>query len=178
MKRIFLPFVLAACIAATACSGQPSKSAYQNSTDGLRSLVSDLIAATKASDQPKVSAITKDLKLPNYDAWFKKTFGSDTGAKLSTEYGGRVGDMESAITAMFKKLVDDGQTEIQVRKFDKTGDREATGLQNDALAAMKEPTTLYSVELVKPGNTDGMHLWSWVYTDGGFHLAGKMQAIK
>lgn len=178
MKRIFLPLALAACIAATACAGKAGKSAYPNSTDGLRSLVSDLITATKANDAQKVSAITKDLKLPNYDAWFKKTFGSDTGAKLATEYGGRAGELEAAITAMFKQLVAEGRTEIQVRKFDKAGDREATGLQNDALAAMKEPTPLYSVELVKPGNTDGMHLWSWVYTDGGFHLAGKMQALK
>jgi hypothetical protein len=36
----------------------------------------------------------------------------------------------------------------------------------------------FSVELVKPGNPDGMHLWPWVYADGSFHPAGKMQAVK
>jgi hypothetical protein len=72
--------------------------------------------------------------------------------------------------------VQGGRTEVLVRRLERPGE-EATGLQNDALKAMKRPTPLYSVRLVKPGETTGFHLWSFVRAGGGFRYVGKMAGV-
>ena len=36
----------------------------------------------------------------------------------------------------------------------------------------------YTARFVKPGETLGMHLYNYVYVDGTFRLAGKMDAVK
>ena len=52
-------------------------------------------------------------------------------------------------------------------------DKEAKGLQAEALKAMKEPVALYTVYFKAKGADAGKSVWSWVYVDGAFRIMGK-----
>ena len=157
---------------------QPAKPAYAETKEGLTKLIQDVLAAGKANEKDKLAALIKDLRLPNHDSWFKKTFGDEKGAKLAAEYGESLKKFDEDITKLFADMVKDGKTQVTVLIVKAPDDKEATGLQKDALAAMKEKVALYTVRMTKPGEESGTTLWSFVYVDGGFRLAGKMRAIK
>ena len=150
---------------------------YPESTDGLKRLMSDILTATKAGDKEKAASLVKGLMLTDHSAWFKETFGDATGAKLSDDYAKFLGEFEPSASQLFAQMVEKGQSNIQINRFEKAGDPKATGLQNDALKAMKSPTPLYSVRFIKPGEDAGMHLWSFVFVDGGFRFIGKMNGV-
>ena len=157
---------------------QPAKPAYAETKEGLTKLIQDVLGATKGNEKDKLATLIKGMRLPNHEAWFKKTFGDETGAKLAAEYGDLLKKFDEDITKFFADIVKDGKTQVTVLIVKAPADKDATGLQKDALSAMKAKVALYTVRMTKPGEESGTTLWSFVYVDGGFRLAGKMRAIK
>ena len=183
MTKIKLSILIASSLLIWACGAKGTNGtsgtkanivSYPETTDGLKRLTEDILAATKSGDKAKVSLLVKSLQMSDYEAWFNKTFGSGKGARLSADYKSHLSDFETGATDIFTKMVAEGKTEVRVSRFDKAGNSEATGAQNQALAGMKEPAPLYSVRMVRPGEDLGMHLWSFIYADGSFRFAGKM----
>jgi hypothetical protein len=186
MTKTVLSILIASCLLTWACGAGGSKAttgitgtkantvSYPETTDGLKRLTEDILAATKAGDKTKVSTLVKSLEISDYEAWFNKTFGSEKGAKLSADYRSHLNDFETSATELFIKMVAEDKTEVRVSRFDKAGNSQATGAQNQALGVMKEPVPLYSVRMVRPGEDAGMHLWSFIYADGSFRFVGKL----
>lgn len=75
------------------------------------------------------------------------------------------------------KAAKGGNSEVLAYMVVKDG-AEVTGLQKDALAAMKKEHPLFTVKLVKPGEKIGISVWSLVVQDGSFRFVGKMRKIK
>jgi hypothetical protein len=158
---------------------QPAtKPAYAESKEGLTKLTQDILAASKANEKDKLAELIKGLRLPSHEAWFKKVFGDEKGAKLATEYSDSLKKFDEDMTKFFADIVKEGKSEVSVLVVKSADDKEATGLQKDALAAMKQKVTLYTAQMKKPGQEAGTTLWSFVYVDNGFRLAGKMRALK
>ena len=181
MTKLALGLLMVSCLLASGCGkgtatnkAKANSVSYPETIDGLKGLTQDILAATKSGDKNRVSTLVKSLTMSDYEAWFTKVFGSEKGAKLAADYKAHLNDFEASVTELFTKMVAEGKTEVRVSRFDKAGNSEATGAQNQALAAMKAPVPLYSVRLVKPGEDLGMHLWSFIYADGSFRFAGKM----
>lgn len=148
---------------------------YPESTQGLQKLMEDALAATKAGDKEKVAALVKPLVLPDHAAWFKKTFGDEKGAALAEDYDKMAPRLADELTKLLDARVKDGRTFASAVKIESADDQNATGLQKQAIAAMKEKAALYTVRLGdKPGGS-GFTLWSFVFVDGQFRLAGKMR---
>jgi hypothetical protein len=160
-----------------ACS-KSNKLSHPDSTDGLKTLMSEILDAQKSGDKDKFDGFVKSLELPDADAWFKKVFGDEKGSSVAAQYKTNSTALKQDLSRLFGKIVADGQTEIKVTRLEKADDPLATGNQKDVLAAMKNPVPIYSVRFVKPGETLGMHLYNYVYVDGTFRLAGKMEAAK
>ncbi len=178
IAAVVLAFVVGPAYA-QAPATQPGKSAYPETKEGLTKLIQDVLAASQdAAQKDKLATLIKDMRLPNHEAWFKKTFGDEKGGKLATEYADSLKKFDEEITKFFAGAVKDGKTQVSVMVIKSPDDKDATGLQKDALSAMKEKATLYTVRLTKPGEESGTTLWSFVYVDGGFRLAGKMRAVK
>ncbi len=154
----------------------PAAARYPETADGLRQFIRDVLAAGTAHDQARMATLVRSMILPGHDAWFRSVFGPERGARLAAEYSSGLSTLEAELTELFGEMVQQGNTEIRVTPLSGRDNPEATGLQNQALGAMVRPVVLYSVRMVKPGESYGMHLWSLVYVDGGFRLAGKMRA--
>lgn len=152
----------------------PAKPAYANNDDGLKKLMEDIVAAKKAGDKEKVSRLYQGLLVPNYEAWFKKTFGEEKGVKTAVEYKELTAKFEEDMNKWFDQILEKGGPEIQVTHVEKADDPEATGAQKTALAAMKQPIALYTARFA-PAQ---IKLWSFAYIDGGFRLVGKMRMAK
>lgn len=177
MSKRLLPLFTVLLLAPVGVLAQ-GKAAYPDTADGLKKMMEDAIAAAKANEMDKLGGLVKSLKLPNHEAWFKGTFGDDVGAKLAKEYGERLDKFEEEVTGLFTDTVKKNRVNVTAYRIDKPDSDRATGLQKDALTAMKRPTALYTVKLIEPGKDAGTSVWSFVYVDGGFRLAGKMRAVK
>jgi hypothetical protein len=153
--------------------------AQADSAEGLKALCTSILAAYKADDQAKSGAMVKALALPNHEAWFKKTFGDELGAKAADEYAKMLPSLEPEVGKLFADLVKKGKTEINrvSRITAENAEAEATGAQKTALSLMAEKTPLYTVSFVEPGKASGTTLWSFVYAENGFRLIGKMRSV-
>src|SRR5215217_2906032 len=125
------------------CGTIPAPAA--NDTATLQKLMEDTVAAAKAGQKGKVAALVKPLLLPNATTWFKEVFGDDIGAKLGAEYNGMSSNLATDLADIFQERVNEGETVVSVWKVESPTDRNATGLQQQALAAMKTKVPLYSV---------------------------------
>lgn len=153
---------------------------YPDTAEGLQKWTEDMLAADKSSDKDKLSSAARAAILPDAESWFKKMFGDEAGAKLSAEYAKMAGDpadFEKTLLGLIHARNEKGQTEVRIMRIEKADDKNATGAQKKALEAMKTPTPLYTIRFVEPGKDVGFTLWSFVYVDGGFRLAGKMRAL-
>ena len=115
-----------------------------------------------------------DLLVP--DDWFEQQFEPATAKKLSAEYrqfSKGLKTLPDLIAAQQAK----GNTEVITSVCSKPIDRQATGAQNAALQQMKSPTPLFMIRMVKPGETKGFSLGSFVSLDGKFLMAGKFAAL-
>ena len=150
----------------------PARAANDPAT--LQKLMEDTLAAVKAGQKDKVAALLRPLVLPDATAWFKKVFGEDIGAKLGGEYNSMSSTLATDLAGIFEARVKDGRTMVSVTKIESATDPNATGLQKQALAAMKTKVPLYTVRLAEKPGMPGYTLWSFVYVDGQFRLVGKM----
>lgn len=165
-------------VAAWGVGARAAEPAYPESPEGLKKLTQDVLAAMQGGKEDAAKALIKTMVLPDHENWFKKTFGEEKGKPLAEEYAAMSKNFEAEIAKLFAQQVEKKRTEVSAYKVTDANDREATGGQQAALAAMKQKVPLYGVRLVEPGKTSGFHMWSFVYADGGFRLVGKMRGGK
>ena len=150
---------------------------YDGDVRGLDRLLVDIEDASRAGDMDRLAQLTKDMSLPDPKGFYSKTFGPEHAdalvAELASENSTHFAD--DAPKGM-KDLYDHGYTSAVAACFAKADDF-ATGYQNVALGAMKQPITLCRAIFTKDGETDGFTLWSFAYVDGAWRMIGKTKAL-
>jgi hypothetical protein len=161
-------------------TAQTSKPAYPESEAGLRRFFQDILDASAAKDADKLLALTRSLLLSDAeaDAWFAQTFGDKLGAKLAADYKKNHKDFGPKLAGLFYSLTDPKALKIEVTVVQALDDTNAKPYQQIAIAAMREPAPLYTASITKEGTGAHITLWSIIYLDGRFRLAGKMQGVK
>src|SRR3569623_62486 len=147
------PLLVACLVAVVALFVGPTVRAadYPESTDGFKMLNEDLLAAVKAGEKDKADAIIKGLILPNHEAWFAKTFGDEQGKALDAGYAAELGKFDAQMTRLIETMIKEGRTNVTTYKLTDAADKEATGLQQSALKAMKAAVPLYGVRFAGGG---------------------------
>ena len=64
----------------------PEEIQYPGTRAGLKRLFGDLRTAITAKDEAEIAVLLASLRLPEYPAWFERTFGAELGATLSADY--------------------------------------------------------------------------------------------
>jgi len=145
----------------------------------LKKLFEGLLADHAAGKTDKVRAAINGLKLTGHEKWFAETFNEDKVRGLTAEYDEMLAAFDQEFGKLLEKVAKGGNREVLVYMITPDGAaKEATGLQKDALAAMKKKHPLFTVKLVKPGESIGISVWSIVLQDGSFRFIGKMRKIK
>jgi Trypsin-like peptidase domain len=141
---------------------------FPETADGLKRFFEAMLDAAKSGDMDKAHGFERSLIIPNYDSWFRATFGAVNGAKLAAEY--KVFTEGQKISGLwnFPELIERAKGGITSYGIRAPSDANATGGQKKVFAAMEKSTALYGVRL------GGWHVWNFVYVEGGFRLAGKM----
>jgi TonB family protein len=77
---------------------------YEETADGLRLLLQDVLSAAKAGDQARLSAFVKDMEIPDYASWFIKAFGQDQGETRVIPYGATLAQDQREFQDLFLLL--------------------------------------------------------------------------
>jgi hypothetical protein len=149
-----------------------------DTAEGLKKVFEDLLAATRAGDQAKVTAMAKNLMLPNPDASFKRLFGDGPGGAVAAQYQRDAAKLEGGLFKEMQLRLKRNQTQVQVDRIEQPNDPKANGNQKRALERMQMKVPLYSVRMVAPGERLGFHMYSFAHVDGGFRWLGRMDALK
>jgi hypothetical protein len=178
MKRFASTFALVVLLLVPLRAEDKPK--HEDTTDGLRDAMAEIVDAQRGKDEKKVQALCKVLVLPKYEAWFKSILAPDKSGPLITEYAKIVDKVPADLAkALNDEVVKKERTEIRVFKVEKAHDVEAMASVQIVIANMKRKVPLYKVRFVVPGKeTDGYTLWSFVYVDNEFRYAGKMEKIQ
>jgi len=84
--------------------GRAQTGADPSATERLRSLMTTALPAARAGDEAKLKEIAHALAIPNYEAWFKETFGEEMGTKLAAAYKADFERQEKWLPTLFASL--------------------------------------------------------------------------
>jgi len=153
----------------------PTESARtdENSPDGLRLRLQDLLNAAKDHDAPKLESLIKQLEIPNSQDWFKKTFDDEYAKRLAENHALNFADGDTFLETLFTQLAnEDG--EFTVRKVrDSMASRRTPEGEPPATNVSRGPADRFIVSWNNRGSstpTRGRPIGSFVYLDGSFRL--------
>ena len=168
---IFPAIILASGVTTLNCSakaGTPAsegKPAYAESTDGLKQLVTDLIALAHKKDQLALSQAFESLELPHHSEWFNSEFGSAEGMILEAQYSALLRDSRRNLDEFLKHLPPDAA--ISVSASTPASTPNPNSIDDFAIARMAHPLANYSATI--PGKKGYSSILNdFIYVDGAF----------
>jgi len=115
---------------------------YPNTADGLRQRLADLLTTAKTVDQTALAALLKsDLEIPNFPAWFNKTYGKNDGKDFAEGYRMNVDYDEFRFAGLLKQFAESGGS-IVTRKIN-DGAEPADAAEVAKLDSMNKPIDIY-----------------------------------
>jgi TonB family protein len=117
----------------------------------LISLMTAAVSAAREGDQAKLKEIAHGLMIPNYETWFKTTFGEEDGVKMAAAYQKSLEWQENGLPKLFEGLAKD-QGEWQVEELKEPNLPAATPCQQALVKAAKNGAAFYQVSLQMTGS--------------------------
>jgi hypothetical protein len=170
--------IMALCVLLVLNTGMVARVEATNDEAELRELGRELVRLARSGVRGDLESKLLRLRIPGYRKWFAQVFGPVVGARLVREYEPMYHEFGQLFGEEIAKVVEEGKTVVNTRRFERPIDMGATGLQNAAMQVMKRPVTLYTLEFVESGKTRGHTFWSFVRAEGEFRFAGKMRAVR
>lgn len=178
LSRSRAALALALTVLLVACGkGAPTVKHYDEGAAGFQAFADDLLRAGKAGDRATLGALARAATLPDPRGWFTATFGAEAADRLVAEYDdtGLAAFPKEAGKVLTRLIKTDGRGRVETRMIERGGDDRATGFQDLAIRAMKRPTPLYALRLMRPDGSKVFSLWSFAYVDGAYRLVGKLK---
>jgi TonB family protein len=148
-------------------SQDPMGSDYGETPEGLKMLFSDIFAAMKADDLPRISSYLTEMAIPNDSEWFAKTFGPTEASRLDAKYRELEPHALDVLEKSFDYAFTSGHTNVTVQVFRKGSDTKMS-LVLAALQAMVVPGQIFSASGGSSSDQNPVSLGMFVYVDGGF----------
>jgi TonB family protein len=140
-----------------------------NTARDLRAILSDLLVAAKNDDQGKIWSKIAELEIPDYENWFRRTYGQEKGQALATEYGKNLKPNEQQFELLWMELAK-GEGESSITRLD-AANRRFTGVNSDDV--LSDPTEVFAADWkkkdVSPGPA-GQPIGYFCFVDGKFRL--------
>jgi TonB family protein len=133
----------------------------------------DILHATKAGDQQTLSKLLGSLTVPVPDTWFRQVFGERLGANFAVRFASSQRGVQSSLANFFAELVQAKLTHVDVHRFERACDWNATELEYPVLAARQQSQALYAARFMDVNFSRS--LWAFAYLDGGFRFLGSLE---
>ncbi len=181
-KRSIALFLLACATSAqsqdlvpsqNASTQAPPSSAYAEKPGGLKKLMEDILHATKEGDEQTVSKLLGSLTVPAPDTWFRQVFDEAQGADFAAQFARSQPGVRRNLANFFAEAIPAKMTQVEVRRFERGCDPDATELEYPVLAARQQAQALYEVRFVAVNLY--RTLWAFAYIDGGFRFLGNLR---
>jgi TonB family protein len=156
-----------------ASSAASPQAAYEDSADGLKSLIQAALKAAKENDQAKLAALTSSMALPDPESWFSSVFGPEAGAMYAHEYSAGSAVLARNLASEFSDLAAEKFTGVDVHWFTDSCDDRAGEDEYPVLAA-REQLVPVSTVLFSHGSLS-QEMRYLAYVDGGFRFLGDLR---
>lgn len=152
---------------------------YEDTADGLRLQLQDMLAAAKAGDQARLSAFVKDMEIPDYASWFVKAFGQDQGEKRVIPYGATLVQDQREFQDLFLLLAkqDGGFSTRNV--IDATDPR--SGLESGMISTLQRPIDIFFAswkESSAPQGSPSDPIGYFFFIEGKFRWDSTVRVVK
>ncbi len=77
---------------------------YEDSSEGLRLQLQDILAAAKDHNRAKLGSLTKQTEIPNDEEWFTKTFGQEKAKSWADPYGRELLQNQAEFEELFQQI--------------------------------------------------------------------------
>lgn len=134
--------------------------------------MNDMFELEKRGDTAALAPYLHSLILPDFDVWFKATFGNKWGAKLNENYEALRPDFLKKMRSALNSLVEKGNAELEVVTFDGSCRFQATQQEFPILLLHRKKFPLYSVRFTQ--SADGSSLNMFAFVDGAFRYIGNL----
>jgi TonB family protein len=188
LRNLGISFFILGLAAVPAQGGEPQAAsstqglapAYSNTSDGLQSLIGDILRATKAKDFAKETELIRSLLLPEDSTWFIDEYGPGFGASLAKAYRRELPGLEQEIKEIYEANMQAGRMNPKILRY---GDPESVNAPIDHfLNCMNQVVPIYQTSFLgdqpmfqmtlKQGGggkvTAGDLNGYFVYANGGF----------
>jgi TonB family protein len=176
LSVLFVPLCRAQQVSSPPPPAQPPAAAapalsYRDTTGGLEHLGKDILDALKNGDAARAMALAQSMVLNDPAAWYHQTFGEYSGATEIANYVKQKPQLPLAILEFFKKGIQSGKTDVQIKRLDSGCDDNDGEDTFPTLDARENPTPLYDLRLFR--GEKYMRLWPLSYVDGTFRFAAE-----
>jgi TonB family protein len=162
--------IAALCVSAVVAEAARGWAADETPTEALRNLITMVLTAARQGDQAKLEEIARGLVIPNYETWFKATFGEEEGAKLAAAYAKNVDRDEKDFPRQMQGMAEhEGELLVEDAREPKTPDAGYCG--QALLKSVKNDASFYRVRLQwvdSPGATKSFSTGYFTLVDGGY----------
>ena len=145
---------------------------YPETADGLHNLIQRLATAIQRGNSEEITTLTHSLIIPNFQEWLPQVFGTEIGAHMAQLYEESVPDFDAKFKESVEHMVKNGQTDINVTRFEGPELSEKDFYAVKLVKAMQNPVPIYAVKMNKPGETAWSIPGFFVFVQGNFRYIG------
>jgi hypothetical protein len=127
----------------------------------LGDLLEQLVAAIQQGDSEEIFRIAQSMVLPDYHRWFMQVFGTSSGANVVELNVKSMKRPTPTISDSLRGVVQEGRTNIRVKRFEPTDDSLPEWYVRPLVKAMQNATALYQAEIYQEKELPG----SWEFPD-------------
>jgi protein TonB len=152
LKTAVCVVIAGVCLLLVPESAQPGRNEGGTATEELRNLMTTAVTAARVGNQEKLNEIAHELMIPNYENWFRTTFGEEDGAKMAAAYQKSFEWEESWLPKPFLGLSKD-KGEWLIEKVEEPIIPDAMPCQQALVRAARKGAAFYLVSLQMTGSS-------------------------
>jgi len=150
---------------------------YQNSPDGLRWQLQDLLNAARDHSRSRLESLVRQTEIPDYKEWFAKTFGRQKGESWAGAYGRNLTENEKYLEDVLTQLAsEDGEFLTRNVNDDPAP---ARTVEADMVEALQRPVDIHFASWKIRGSQKGSSpIGYFVFLEGRFRLDSAISSME
>jgi len=146
----------------------PPIDSYPDNVGGLKHLIKDIMKAQQGSDIARAGVLLNGFVIPNYEKWYQENFDEGATARVLPNYQNLEQSLASQIASFLLKAQAEGLKDVEVVRFDKNCDDNASEQTFNTLDARLKQSPLYELRMFQ--GIEFKRLFAFAYIDGGFRF--------